>query len=55
MDLKRPQRILVVRGHEDDERQVMVGGALDDIEAAYDLFGNQRDDVVKVALYPAGQ
>lgn len=26
--------------------------ALDDIEAAYDLFGNQRDGVVKVALTP---
>jgi threonine dehydrogenase-like Zn-dependent dehydrogenase len=28
---------------------------LDDIEAAYDLFGNQRDGVVKVALYPNGK
>jgi alcohol dehydrogenase len=26
--------------------------ALDDIEEAYDLFGNQRDGVVKVALRP---
>jgi alcohol dehydrogenase len=28
---------------------------LDDIEDAYELFGNQRDDVVKVALYPNGK
>jgi threonine dehydrogenase-like Zn-dependent dehydrogenase len=27
---------------------------LDDIEEAYDLFGNQRDGVVKVAVYPGG-
>jgi threonine dehydrogenase-like Zn-dependent dehydrogenase len=26
--------------------------ALDDIEEAYDLFGNQRDEVVKVAITP---
>ena len=25
---------------------------LDDIEAAYDLFGNQRDGVLKVAITP---
>ncbi|MCE3290008.1 MAG: alcohol dehydrogenase [Caulobacter sp.] len=25
---------------------------LDDIEAAYDLFGHQRDGVVKVAITP---
>jgi len=29
--------------------------ALDDIEEAYDLFGNQRDGVVKVALSPNGR
>jgi threonine dehydrogenase-like Zn-dependent dehydrogenase len=28
---------------------------LDDIESAYDLFGNQRDGVVKVAVYPQGR
>jgi alcohol dehydrogenase len=28
---------------------------LDDIEDAYELFGNQRDGVVKVALYPNGE
>jgi threonine dehydrogenase-like Zn-dependent dehydrogenase len=28
--------------------------SLDDIGDAYELFGNQRDGVVKVALYPAG-
>jgi alcohol dehydrogenase len=28
---------------------------LDDIEEAYDLFGHQRDGVVKVALYPNGK
>lgn len=28
---------------------------LDDIEEAYELFGNQRDGVVKVALYPQAQ
>ena len=28
--------------------------SLDDIEEAYELFGNQRDDVVKVALSPNG-
>jgi hypothetical protein len=26
--------------------------ALDDIEEAFDLFSNQRDHVLKVALYP---
>ena len=26
--------------------------SLDEVEEAYDLFGNQRDDVVKVALTP---
>jgi alcohol dehydrogenase len=25
---------------------------LDDIEAAYELFGNQRDGVLKVAITP---
>ena len=29
--------------------------ALDEIEDAYELFGNQLDDVVKVALYPNGK
>jgi threonine dehydrogenase-like Zn-dependent dehydrogenase len=29
--------------------------ALDDIEEAYELFGNQRDGVVKVALSPNGR
>jgi alcohol dehydrogenase len=29
--------------------------ALDDIEEAYDLFGNQRDGVVKIALSPNGR
>src|SRR5690242_5453175 len=29
--------------------------ALDDIEEAYELFGNQRDGVVKVALHPNGR
>jgi alcohol dehydrogenase len=29
--------------------------ALDDIEEAYELFGNQRDNVVKVALSPNGR
>ena len=29
--------------------------ALDDIEEAYELFGNQRDGVVKVALHPVGR
>jgi alcohol dehydrogenase len=29
--------------------------ALDEIEEAYDLFGNQRDGVVKVALRPGGR
>jgi alcohol dehydrogenase len=29
--------------------------ALDEIEEAYDLFGNQRDGVVKVALRPGGK
>ncbi|HEY7629869.1 MAG TPA: hypothetical protein VH817_04170 [Thermoleophilaceae bacterium] len=28
--------------------------ALDEIEEAYELFGNQRDGVVKVALSPNG-
>jgi len=28
--------------------------ALDEIEEAYDLFGNQRDGVVKIALSPNG-
>jgi len=28
---------------------------LDEIEDAYDLFGNQRDGVVKVALSPNGR
>jgi threonine dehydrogenase-like Zn-dependent dehydrogenase len=29
--------------------------ALDDIEEAYELFGNQRDGVVKIALSPNGR
>ena len=29
--------------------------ALDEIQDAYDLFSNQRDRVLKVALYPAGK
>jgi threonine dehydrogenase-like Zn-dependent dehydrogenase len=29
--------------------------ALDDIEEAYELFGNQQDGVVKVALSPNGR
>jgi len=28
--------------------------SLDDLEEAYDLFGNQRDGVVKIALSPNG-
>ena len=33
MDVERPQRVCVVGGHEDDERQVLRGERLEDLEA----------------------
>ncbi len=43
---------LVRRGKLDLSPLITHSFALDDIEEAYELFGNQRDGVVKVALYP---
>jgi len=43
---------MVRHGRIDLGRLVTHQFGLDDIEAAYDLFGNQRDDVVKVAIRP---
>jgi threonine dehydrogenase-like Zn-dependent dehydrogenase len=43
---------LVRRGRLDLGRLVTHSFALADIEEAYELFGNQRDDVVKVAIRP---
>lgn len=43
---------IVRHGRVDLSKLITHSFSLDEIEEAYDLFGNQRDDVVKVALYP---
>ena len=43
---------LVRHGRLDLSRLITHRFALGDIEDAYELFGNQRDGVVKVALTP---
>jgi threonine dehydrogenase-like Zn-dependent dehydrogenase len=43
---------LVRRGRFDPEPLITHRFGLDQIEEAYDLFGNQRDGVVKVAITP---
>ena len=46
---------LVRHGKLDVSKLITHSFALDDIEEAYELFGNQRDGVVKIALYPNGR
>lgn len=46
---------LVRHGRLDLSRFLTHSFALDEVEDAYELFGNQLDDVVKVALYPNGR
>jgi len=43
---------IVAAGRVDTARMVTHRFRLDDIEAAYDLFANQRDGVIKVAITP---
>jgi threonine dehydrogenase-like Zn-dependent dehydrogenase len=46
---------LVRHGKLDVSKLITHSFTLDEIEDAYELFGNQRDGVVKVALYPNGR
>jgi alcohol dehydrogenase len=43
---------IVASGRADLRSMVTHRFNLDDIEAAYDLFGHQRDGVLKVAITP---
>ncbi len=43
---------VIASGRVDTSQLVTHRFALDDIEAAYDLFANQRDGVLKVAITP---
>jgi threonine dehydrogenase-like Zn-dependent dehydrogenase len=48
-----PERMAVIASGRTDLKPLVTHRfKLDDIEAAYDLFGHQRDGVLKVAITP---
>jgi alcohol dehydrogenase len=50
--MRRLMSVIQSRTHGPRARWSRTASSLDDIEAAYDLFGNQRDGVLKVAITP---